>query len=80
MVLLLALTACVKPRCQDPVEEAFTTFTEQEWRLVDTTDLAISPNLSNFTFETITFELNFEGVRQPWVNNQEVEDQDQPFT
>jgi len=77
--ITLMLTGCLKKPCQDLVTEPYSTFTEVEWRLVETNDPAQAGTLSNFTFTTITFELSFEGEIKPYINNRELDENVTPF-
>jgi len=72
--LLLLLTAGCK-RCQESPEVPFTTFVEQEWRLVETSDQAASENLNCFTFMIFVLNRNFKGEIRPVINNEELEEQ-----
>jgi hypothetical protein len=68
--LILFATGCQK-KCQQPAQQAFTSITQAQWRLVSTTDPKVSPNLTNFTFLIWSFSNNFTGQIVKVINNEQ---------
>lgn len=56
---LMLVVGCAK-KCQQPATEVFRTFIDQEWRLVETNNPQFG-DLSNVTFITMTWKINFTG-------------------
>ena len=71
MLGAIATSACQK-KCQQP-GAALTTFTDQEFRLVNTTDPTVK-SLTNTNFETITFFKNYTGEVHKVQNNERFND------
>lgn len=70
ILISLTLSSCGQRKCQAPVEQPFQTFTETQWRLVETND----PNpefrkLSLTNFLIMTFKLNSTGDIKRVENN-----------
>jgi len=67
VVCSLIQWGCQK-KCQPPSQEAFKSFVDQEWRLVETTNPQIR-DLTNTNFIIMTFGINFTGQVFKVVNN-----------
>lgn len=57
--VMLMLSGCLLPPCQQLPEEPFQSVTDTEWRLVSTTDANAAANLNNFNFIIFTFTQDF---------------------
>lgn len=61
---------CGRPKCQSPPEQPFQTFTETQWRLVETNDP--NPGFSKLSlthFQIYTFKRNYTGDIKIVKNN-----------
>ena len=56
-------------KCQPPVTTPFTTFIDQEWRVVESSNPQVAKDLSNVNFITMTFKINFTGAVNKVENN-----------
>jgi len=79
LCLLLLLGAACQKKCQQPRDTPFTTFTDQEWRLIESTSPKLNRSLNRSTFIIMVFRRNYTGEIFKVENNDRFEDPVQTF-
>jgi len=74
LILALFIQGCGLPRCQPDLEATPESLTAVEWRLVETTDSQVAPNLDMFNFLTMQFGTNLRGSVFRVVDNDKAND------